>query len=259
MRRRKLRPQRLPMLGQTTAQERPRTPREDRECIEVGGEFSDPTAPPAYRFGPYRVCLTKKQRAKLFKNRPIREIGCGTFACAYDHPNPNRIVKITRDEQDVGGLLRARGTKLVPEVYEAYELRDGGRSLIDGRKTHVFAVVADRLRPLSDEERRSLAPFVDALGYGVSGLATARQTCCDPYDPKSCNEICLDVFQVGRKLHARGIDWIDTHGGNVGYDQEGRMRVLDVGRSEVMPPALEALAGRRARRGRQMVWRRRRR
>lgn len=253
-RRHKLRRSRLAMLGETTAQESPRGGKRDaRECLEVGGD-----KPPHYPFGPYRVCLTKNQRAALFKNKPIREVGCGTFACAYEHPNPNLVVKITRDEQDVGGLLQARGTGLVPEVYDAYELRGGGRSLKDGKKTRVYAVIAERLRPLTDAQKLRLRPFEDALQYGVSGLMSPQDTCCDPYDPMACNPLCLAVLHLGRGLQDLGIDWLDTHGGNVGYDSQGKLRVLDVGRSEVLAPALQVLDGRKRRAQRVMRWRRRR-
>lgn len=254
MRRPKSRRRRLAMLGQITAQERPKGAKQyAQECLEIGAD-----RPPHYPFGSYRVCLTKTQRAALFKNKSIRQIGCGTFACAYEHPNPNLVVKITRDEQDVGGLLLARNSGLVPEVYDAYELRGGGRSLKDGKKTRVYAVVADRLRPLTEAQRLRLRPFEDALQYGVSGLMSPQDTCCDPYDPMACNRLCLDVLQLGRGLQDLGVDWLDTHGGNVGYDSSGKLRVLDVGRSEVPAPALQVLAGRRRRAQRVMRWRRRR-
>jgi hypothetical protein len=225
-------------------------PGADPSCLVVGRDN------PEYPFGPYRVCLTKTQRATLFGRRPIREIKCGTFACAYDHPSdPTKVVKITRDDEDLGGLLRAQGTGLVPDVYEAHELRGGGRALSNGRKTRVYAAVLDRLQLPAERGETLTRDEAEALQYAVSDLLPDKAACCDR---TGCNDLCLRIAAVGRQLHARGIDWIDTHAGNVGYDAAGNLRVLDLGRSEVPAPALPVLAARRRRQARGGQLRRRR-
>ena len=208
-----------------------------------------------YPFGAYRVCLTKTQRARLFGRRPIQEIGCGTFACAYDHPtDPAKIVKVTRDDEDLGGLHRAQGTGLVPTMHAAYELRGGGRAVNDGRKTRVYAAVLDRLEMPAARGEQLTRDQVDALQYAVSGLMPVKAACCDR---NGCNDLCLRIADVGSRLHAQGIDWIDTHAGNVGYDAHGRLQVLDMGRSEVPVPPLPVLAARRRRELGARRWRRR--
>lgn len=217
----------------------PRTRATPETCLVVGRDHQH------YPFGPYHVCLTKTQRARLFGRRPIQEIGCGTFACAYDHPtDPAKIVKVTRDSEDLGGLHRAQGTGLVPTMHAAYELRNGGRAVNDGRKTRVYAAVLDRLEMPAARGEGLTRDQVDALQYAVSGLMPVKAACCGR---GGCNDLCVRIADVGSRLHAQGIDWIDTHAGNVGYAADGRLQVLDMGRSEVPAPPLPVLAARRRR------------
>ena len=221
------------------ARGRGRAKADARTCLIIGRDHKH------YPFGPYRVCLTKTQRATLFGRENIQEIGCGTFACAYDHPaHPGKVVKLTRDDEDLGGLHRAQGTGLVPTMYAAYELREGGRAVHDGRKTRVYAAVLDRLQSPAARGEHLSREEADALQYAVSDMLSPEAACCTR---GTCNDLCLRIANVGRRLHAHGVDWLDTHEGNVGYDVDGNLRVLDVGRSEVPAPPLPVLAGRRRR------------
>ncbi len=53
-----------------------------------------------------------------------RPIGCGSYACAYPKKgDSSRVIKVTRDKEDVAALLNLKGKGLTPKVYKAYEFK----------------------------------------------------------------------------------------------------------------------------------------
>lgn len=116
-----------------------------------------------YKGGPYQVCVTPTQAERLFKamGKAPRKIGCGTFACAYDSKHPDRVVKITRDKDDVAAMQKAQGLRNVPKLYDAFELKSPARwksyRLPDGSpmppQPKVYAMVVERARPLRGGEK----------------------------------------------------------------------------------------------------------
>lgn len=118
-----------------------------------------------YRYAPsaYRVCVTSTQAWKLFgaTTKP-RALGCGVFACVFEHADPKKVVKITRDPSDVAGLTRGQGGP-VPKLHASYKLV-GRPWWITNRRTELpwqkwpdqpeaYALVVERLRTLQGLEK----------------------------------------------------------------------------------------------------------
>jgi hypothetical protein len=99
--------------------------------------------------GAYRFCLTPAQMQRLFGSETPRKIGCGVYGCAYESPDPSKVVKITRDEADVAALQQFQGKDWAPKVYNAWEL-DVPRKWLS-RKTkqplNVWAIEVERVAP----------------------------------------------------------------------------------------------------------------
>lgn len=112
----------------------------------------------------YKACITPTQAKELFgSDRRPRPLGCGVFACVFEHKDPNKVVKITRDPSDVAGLLRGQGLKQVPKVYASHKLIGHPRWTTPREKTsrqqewpeqpEAFALVVEKLRVLSGSEK----------------------------------------------------------------------------------------------------------
>jgi hypothetical protein len=122
--------------------------------------------------GPYRACITATQAERLFgTSAPPKQLGCGTFACVYEHADPDKVVKITRDASDVAGLIKGQGLQ-VPKLYDAHKLSSPAEWVqprkprlvtgTDGKplqqtwpeKPEAHALVLERLKPLTGREKR---------------------------------------------------------------------------------------------------------
>lgn len=204
-------------------------------CLAVGRGSYD------YPGSPVNVCLTKTQRTTLFRGQSPSTIACGTFACAYDHADQNKVVKITRDSEDVAGLVRAQDTGLVPKVYKAYQLAQGGTNTAN-KTVPMYGMVVQRLKPLSRAEQAAVWPHIDAMRYAASGLLTIPEACMRP--DSGVLPICEEVVTLAQKLHAKGIEWLDIHPGNVGRDQRGKLLALDLGQTSTPLGPLPVLRGR---------------
>jgi hypothetical protein len=207
-------------------------------CLRIG------KAHPRYAKTPTRICLTPKQEQVLFKNtRPQQEkLGCGVFACAYTTPGSSRVVKFTRDAEDVAALIKAQGTGLVPKVFAAYKLAQPGIvTTVRGWPYHeqtqrehvpVYAVVLERLRTIPHEQKEDLNERILGIRDVVEGKITGAEF-CDTQQGEDGNVGCDDqqlaVLTAAEKLKKAGIEWSDIHAGNIGYDKRGKLKVLDLG------------------------------
>lgn len=189
----------------------------------------------AYPDGPYRICLTANQRKVLFKNKPPKLIKCGTFGCAFEAPDaPGKVIKLTRDETDVGAMIEARGTDLVPDLYDVRELKQKGRSVKTGQGRAIYALELERLEPVPPWAHAPLNDRREKMRDAISEVIDPSDAC--RIDDDAVRQICLDVVEAGWKLNQMGIEWFDTHSGNYGYDRFGRLKILDVGLSSMEPP-----------------------
>lgn len=204
-----------------------------------------------FRYGdPYRVCLTANQEQKLFKNKrtKLRKLGCGVFACAYESPTPSRVVKLTRDSEDVAALLKAQKTGVVPKIHAVYKLKQGGRTtpVEDSftlrreapRHVDVYAMVVDRLQIAPTDERYAMDIEMSNLRTAMDRtekageLITVKNVCPKVEDDDGepgCTTLQTNVIDAYERLAKIGIDWRDMHSGNIGYDKRGKLKVLDLG------------------------------
>lgn len=225
--------------------------------------------------GRYAICLSPSQKRDLFGEGPLgKRGGCGTFACVWPSATAERVVKVTKDREDVDGLLRAQGLPRVVKVYRAVELKDAGTDLKSGRTIPIYAIEAERLSNVPRENEEVLQRPLEATRLVMLGHAKKRHGA----DPKtfrvpeqakqeipqracakvrrgderaSCEIFIGQYIETFEQLAQRGILWQDTHFGNIGIDAKGRWRALDLGYSGTKEHAeIPTLAGARRRRRR---------
>jgi hypothetical protein len=199
------------------------------------------------------ICLSANSVEVL---QPQTLLGKGSFACAYRRPD-GKVVKITQDKSDVAALEQLQGDPRVVKLHESYRLRG----------TPYFAVVVDRLRPApewmqdiigllwrKDEEAGTLpAPDPDAPteprknGNGkVKGDSPMRrfsdpgghasptklsEDVCGFLGPKAgrCRKLIEGIGEFYTRNARRGVFVRDIHKGNIGIDERGDWKLLDVG------------------------------
>jgi hypothetical protein len=246
-----------------------------------------------FKYAPstYRTCITPTQAKELFgsTDKP-KPLGCGVFACVFQHADPMKVVKITRDESDVAGLLQAKDLASVPKVFASHKLAGQPRWTNPRQRTHrlqqwpdrpeAFALVLEKLHVMTGAEkgkwnrriRRWLhlrAQDLEKLKLiAAGGGATtpnagtykpykrptkaemARKAC--PVSPKAesakCEARLLELGKIVADLSAVGIEWTDVHAGNIGADDKGRWKAIDLGASTTtLDQEMPVLEGRRKR------------
>jgi hypothetical protein len=240
-----------------------------------------------YKYAPstYRVCVTPTQAKALFgtTTKP-KTLGCGVFACAFEHKNPDRIVKITRDPSDVAGLLRGQGLPQIPKVYASHQLVGRPYWTAPRQRQHswqewpdrpeAYAVVVERLRTFTgveasiwnkriqrmrlyqkgiedQEAHRQTASGQVREQFTIGALATAVCPKRPVSEAKSCQLRIRELNKMSSDLRDRGIEWSDIHAGNIGIDKRGRWKAIDVGASTTPLTTRPApLAGSRTRKPR---------
>jgi hypothetical protein len=206
-----------------------KTPEDEDDCLILGKKHSD------YRFGKYRVCLTENQKKTLFKHGKGKKLGCGVFACAYG-TTPTQVVKFTRDPEDVAALLEAQPLKVVPKVHAVYKLKEPGESIDNGEETPVYALVVERLKPFQGEERLTIDQEIykvpDMVRIVEAGEYDSIDEVCRAIREEGdghCSPVTQQTAEAAMKLKDAGIDWTDVHAGNIGLDQKGNVKILDLG------------------------------
>lgn len=206
-------------------------------CLILGNDHKN------YKFGPYQACLTENQEAVLFRGkRNFHKLGCGVFACAFEGPTSDTIVKLTRDSEDVAALIAAQGSGVVPKVYEVYELKQRGRAVKNNAETPVFAMIIERLKPVPEKDQvlidRALSIIYDSVSDpNARGSLTNREiadhirqdTDCTPIECKRIEKVARETRDAINVLRERDIYWYDIHAGNIAYDENGRVKVIDLG------------------------------
>jgi hypothetical protein len=199
--------------------------------------------------GEYRVCLTENQRQALFRGKIGKKLGCGVFACAYA-AGPRKVVKFTRDRDDVAALLEAQSTGVVPKVYSAFKLKQTGemtgrnedKPWLTPQDPTVYALVLERLKTLSVPQRKALDERLYQAPNVIGGAMTTDDMCRGSGE----YQICAETVMVVRKLRNAGIDWRDIHAGNIGIDRKGHVKALDLGlTSTELKQRIDVLEGRR--------------
>jgi hypothetical protein len=141
-----------------------------------------------------KIELSKNQCEKIGIAPGTRPLGCGVFGCAFiSAKNEDRVIKVTRDREDVAALLKLRKSGLTPKLYSAKELKlkkplEPSVELIKkyyddmqkydevkqdppgldwwvlhrGGKQRAFVLEMERVFPLSDEQRQFLYDLYSA-------------------------------------------------------------------------------------------------
>jgi hypothetical protein len=204
---------------------RTKLPEDTGDCLVLGKEHA------FHKFGSYRVCLTDNQKATLFKKRKGKKLGCGVFACAYATSSPTKVVKFTRDSEDVAALLEAQDTDVVPKVYASYKIKDGGHSIRTDEETPVYALVVEKLKTFTPAEREALDAELhqvsDLMREVDTGEANSIAEACESRE--QCSPITRQTAEAAYALRHAGIEWSDIHSGNIGMDKHGNIKILDLG------------------------------
>jgi hypothetical protein len=210
---------------------------------------------PRYAPSSWQTCISANQAKTLFgtETKP-KPLGCGTFACVYPHRDPDKVVKITRDETDVAALYAGQDVDVVPKLYAGHRL--AGRAFwrryepprAQGsnwpRQPQAYALVLERLRPFTPTEKRKWSPRINKLVWRqrltaaynaepMSDEALIAEVCPRKPGPnqEECRTRLAELQTIRDRLQDAGVNWTDVHAGNIGVDNEGRWRALDVGAS----------------------------
>lgn len=195
-----------------------------------------------------RVCLTRTQQQALFPGQAVLpdSIGSGIYGSAFPH-DTDRVVKLTTDPRDVANLTAAQGSRYAVRVDAVYRLPQGGRRgphYDESTPVPLFAVVAERLTKLPSEIRYASRPW--RVAEGVLREHAGRPTACKLVAMEASDtRLCEDVVKAFVDLRRHGVEWEDRHGGNVGIDRHGNLKVLDMGAAPLptgrvpAPPVLE--------------------
>jgi hypothetical protein len=214
-----------------------------------------------FKSGGGEHCLTYSQFATLFGKRRTmpKKIGCGFFACVYQSPDPNKVVKITRDSSDPASLMLVQGSAAAPTLYRTFRLKNPDRW--PGETWSVYAMVTEKLRPIiksgvaatpreQEAERRIDRMFGCLREYDPNSCCRERKLRVGGVKGvAACMRLVKAVREIGTELRTHGMSHLpDVHSGNFGYDRQGRLKMLDFGVSGREPGKLRELAGARRRR-----------
>lgn len=212
--------------------------------------------------GKYKICLTDEEQKTLFDNQVPKSIGCGTFACAYEDPrNPNRVIKITHDADDVISTTIASqyGEERVTQLFGVYKLTNPGIMAKGRIEIPVYAMRVERLNEVPVRQRRQInrmlhpiAQFAlwrhatgDTSSYTHGQLRLSMLGECPREDDGTfaCQSFVAEFIDALERLNAAGIAFRDIHVGNLGVDNRGNWKILDLGMSSpdlsMAPDALE--------------------
>ena len=212
--------------------------------------------------GKYNLCLTPNQTRKLGV-ASVAPLGCGVFACAYPHLDPDKVVKITRDGSDVAGLYLGQGLSRVPKLYGRYKLTSPAhwaamsyddRSSVAGTSPGpVYGLVVERVQPMQGAQKRAWSKRINRIAWYLNqgirqwrharslatyqpSLSTVRKALNScPKDKKNreaCRRLARDMLRAQVELARRGVALTDLHIGNIGIAADGHWKVIDLGFSE---------------------------
>jgi len=197
----------------------------------------------------YDVCLSPSQAKKLFGPAGVQPpIGCGTFACAF--PVGQKVVKLTADREDLEGMLATKGSPHVARLYAAYELVNAGRDVRTGQRVPVYALVVERLRPLTHSQELDLWTPIARARQALLHLLKKSQrkgeqlkiapdghrhiadfACKKEMRKAKCQPFAEDFVKGWLEILDRGIVWQDAHTGNIAFDDKGHWKAIDLGYS----------------------------
>jgi len=169
--------------------------------------------------------------------RPAKKLGCGTYGCAYTIEGlPNRVLKLTGDNVEaasvqtvLAAIQDGRTTwESLPALSHFYCVYALART--DGTPLGIFALIQNKMRPLSAKEQR----FVTTYRYTIlsaSSRANAVRRAEEQLGPEAAQQVQRLGDTVG-ELGRIGVWWDDLHAGNVMQDDAGNWKIIDLGAGE---------------------------
>lgn len=196
--------------------------------------------------------LTPAQAQKL----PIgAELGCGAYACAYEHAlDPTKVIKFTSDFEDVKGSIIANkeGTERAVKSFAIYKLAGKGKVGREGKQG--YALVNERLEHgyeqgdipiLAAHRLEAFEDVRDAVNdpefrYTDDEIEQVQTACVPgvqgtinrpPYvvSEAECRRQVRIVADVKEALLRAGIQWHDAHWGNLMKRADGTWVASDLG------------------------------
>ncbi len=222
--------------------------------------------------------LSQNQCENLGIEPGTEPIGCGLFGCAYPKAgDKSRVIKVTRDSEDVAAVLKADKTGLIPKVFALQKLKlkdapkpspkkireyqaartakgrptkDFTSFLMREKKPAVFVLEVERVKPLTKEQKTFIAvnDYVDALKLPRAKFIKSSDKICKieftGQKVKKCKDFAKRIYTVKKGLLDVGVPWTDAHPNNWGITKDGRLVALDIGLTSLpLKKKLKVLAG----------------
>lgn len=208
--------------------------------MNVLGKLEKPMAyiDAAKRKLPSNFVLTPTQWRQLFgAKRKVKEVGRGTYAYVYESPDPRKVVKITRDWHDYQTTSMAQQIPGVVKLHAAHKLHTDRSLNTVSTPTHI-AMVTERVRTMKSRPVTAALQFlrrnapVDMCYWFKLGTAGSAK----------CHKTYVQAQAIAAQLKKRGLRFTDWHAGNVGFDKQGNLVLLDLGHNDNigarLPPTL---------------------
>jgi hypothetical protein len=188
-------------------------------------------------------------------------LGCGVYGCAYDQSETGKVVKFTKDPEDVAALEAMSKTGDSVPFYSSYQLRGLKTARGGEAKKPVYAVIVDKVEPLDYEDAFYIDQVFGAVARSnaVVGLQAQKKSKSSSRNQapsvllalpgaklnlsagckyfvdrtqgtnlKRCLKVTNRVLDITRTAAKKGLWFTDSHSGNFGY-LKGKIVVSDLG------------------------------
>jgi len=174
-------------------------------------------------------------------------VGCGSFGCVYPvEGRPDVVCKITGDSSEAAAALAVlRSGRKLPHLVD-YTCAYGVRG------APMWALLMERLQPLSAEERRFIAGSENDFDAAADpefgpGANAEAQAVMEGRARRMLGENGVrqarGLVQTVKDLRRLGVQYHDLHRGNVLRDARGTWKIIDLGVSIVPTQIAPRLGG----------------
>lgn len=158
-------------------------------------------------------------------------LGEGSFGVAYPLAS-GKVMKLTPDTGEVATAAHFRTRRKTPHIMSYYDAR---AILPQNGYNQFFALIMDRVTPLKYAEQTVWndisSPYFDTemTPRGVWSYYTQLRAERDWSDvDEFVRTICAQRDAVLRAVNSFGVHTYEAHGGNVGFDAQGRFTIFDM-------------------------------
>jgi len=172
----------------------------------------------------------------------IKKLGEGTKGIAYEMKG-NKVLKITldRSEAEASSIIVGKKLKHICEIYRVFSFKSIDR---------IYCIEQELLKPLANKSGNST--IFDAMEEEISEFADKYDTFMELSSSKDFLKKLKTIVDLMKKegtskqiikfttqiyeglyeLNMNGIIFFDMHPGNLGYDQNGVLKIMDLGYSK---------------------------